>query len=111
MYVCVCACNTEQVHTACMAYDPVNCQLRYLNVVSKSLLIISCSGQFPVLEELSLQALKSATRICDFYEPVSTETAAERGPVVSLTFDTSVAQNRERVFVMYDDADLQVYFR
>jgi len=91
-----------------MAYDPVSSESRYLNVVSKSLLIISCTGQFPVVEELSLRALKSARQICDVYEPLSTETAAERGPVVSLTFDTSVAHNRERVFVMYDDADLQV---
>jgi len=91
-----------------MAYDPISCESRYLNVVAKSLLIFSCGGQFPVLEELSLRALKSVQQICDVYEPMSSETAAERGPVVSLTFDTSVTQHRERVFVMYDDADLQV---
>ena len=91
-----------------MAYDPICGESRYLNVAAKSLLIFSCGGQFPVLDELSLRALKSVQQICDVYEPMSSETAAERGPVVSLTFDTSVTQNRERVFVMYDDADLQV---
>jgi len=106
----VVVCNAEQVHTACMAYDPVSSQSRYINVAAKSLLIISCGGQFPVVEELSLRAVKSVRQVCDVYEPLSTETAAERGPVVSLTFDTSVAQNRERVFVMYDDADLEVSF-
>jgi len=91
-----------------MAYDPVSCESRYLNVVGKSLFIFSCGGQFPVVEELSLRALKSARQICDVYEPVSDEMAAERGPVVSLNLDMSVAQNRERVFVMYDDSDLEV---
>jgi len=91
-----------------MAYDPVSSQSCYLNVVAKSLLIISCGGQFPIVEELSLRALRSARQICDVYEPLSTETAAERGPVIGLTFDTSVTQNRDRVFVMYDDADLKV---
>jgi len=91
-----------------MAYDPVSSQSRYLNVVAKTLLVISCAGQFPIVEELSLRSLKSARQICDVYEPVPSETAATRGPVVSLTFDTSVAQNRDRVFVMYDDADLEV---
>jgi len=91
-----------------MAYDPVSCESRYLNVVGKSLLIFSCGGRFPILEELSLRALKSVKQICDVYEPLANETCAERGPVVSLTFDTSVTGNRERAFVMYDDADLQV---
>jgi len=98
----------EQVHTACMAYDPVSCESRYLNVAAKSLLIISCGGQFPILEELPLRALRSAKQMCDVYEPMSSETAAEWAPVISLTFDTSVTQNRERAFVMYDDADLKV---
>jgi len=91
-----------------MAYDPVSGESRYLNVVGKSLLVISCGGQFPIVEDLSLRALTSAKQICDVYEPVSDETAAERGPVVSLVFDMSITQNRERVFVMYDDADLKV---
>lgn len=99
----------EQVDSACMAYDPVSSESRYLNVVGKSLLVISCGGQFPIVEELSLRALKSATPICDVYEPLSNETAAERGPVISLVFDMSSANhNRDRVFVMYDDADLEV---
>jgi len=90
-----------------MAYDPTSCESRYLNVVAKSLLIISCGGQFPVLEELPVRSVKSVTQICDVYEPVSTE-SAERGPVVCLTFNTSASQNHERLFVMYDDADLKV---
>jgi len=101
---------TEQVDTACMAYDPISRQSRYLNVVDKSLLVISCSGQFPVLEDLSLRALKSVSQICDVYEPVLEETGAERGPVIGLTFDMSVTQNRDRVFVMYDEADLKVTY-
>jgi len=91
-----------------MAYDPVSCEPRYLNVVGKSLLVISCGGQFPIVEDLSLRMLRSAKQIYDVYEPLSNETAAERGPVINLTFDTSAAQNRDRVFVMYDDNDLKV---
>jgi len=94
-----------------MAYDPVSRKSRYLNVADKSLSIISCGGQFPIVEELSLRTLKSAMQICDVCEPLTTETSAENGPVITITFDTSVAQNRERDFVMYDDADLKVNIR
>jgi len=86
----------------------VSCESVYLNIVAKSLLVISGSGQFPILDELSLRALKSVRQLCDVYEPMSNEPATERGPVVSLTFDTLLAQNRERMFVMYDDSDLKV---
>ena len=68
-----------------MAYDPVSCESRYLNVVGKSLLVISCGGQFPIIEDLSLRTLRSAKQIYDVYEPLSDETAAERGPVINLS--------------------------
>jgi len=91
-----------------MAYDPVTSQSCYLNVAAKSLLIISCGGKFPILEELPLRALKSVRQICDMYEPMTSESSAERGPAVSLVFNMSVMENRERLFVMYSDADLMV---
>ena len=104
-------CRSEQIDSACMAYDPVSRESCYLNVSvgGKSLLVFSCAGRFPILDELPLRALRSVEQICDVYEPqLSSESGAQRGPVVSLTFDTSVSHGRERAFVMYDDDDLTV---